>query len=264
MTSPYLVYPRIPTQVAADLLKSFSGKELSEVRELADVKHVRGYFHPNYPHPAPEALLVALRTGVEEVAARHGFPSGLKKGAGSAFDKEAATFLVTEMNILPSDAAVEEVWNFLTLVVLPHVALWRYPNTSQNPEYPRLIGRPRNVFRKLWWRAFVLGPALSEKLGEDETVGIMERPSIGGNRALSRAIVVAHDRVQMRDPGKYPPSEFLREVNKRIRAVNAVRGLTFLPERDLQVEIDQIFDEVREAWDGGELVRRTTKSRHSI
>lgn len=259
-----LVYPRIPTQVAVELLKKYDGKTAAELRAESAVDHVRAFFHPNYPSRVTETKLEQLRVGVEIIASRHGYPESVKRGAAADFDREVATYLIHEMDILPTDAAVEEVWNFFTLVLLPHVALWRYPNASQNYEYPRLIGKSRNVFRKLWWRAFVLGPTLSEKLGEDETVGIMERPSIGGNRALARSIVIAHSRIQMTNPNKYPASEFLREVNKRIRAVNSVRGLTFLPERELQVEIDGIFEEVRVAWDRGDLVSRSARSKHSL
>jgi hypothetical protein len=259
-----LVYPRIPTQVAVELLKKYDGKSAAELRTESSVEHVRAFFHPNFPPRVSDEKLAQLRAGLEAIAARHGYPSTVKRGAAADFDREVATYLLCEMDILPTDAAVEEVWNFFTLVLMPHVAIWRYPNASQNYEYPRLIGKPRNVFRKLWWRAFVLGPTLSAKLGEDETVGIMERPSIGGNRALARAIVIAHDRIQMMSPNKYPPSEFLREVNKRIRAVNSVRGLTFLPERELQVEIDAIFEDVRSGWDSGDLLSRSAKSKHSL
>ncbi|MCT1515624.1 hypothetical protein [Dietzia cercidiphylli] len=250
--------------MAVELLKDFDGKNAAELRDLADVKHVRSYYHPNFPYRASVELLCSLRSGVEELAAKNGFPDRAKQGGAADFDREVATFLFSEMSILPADAAVEEVWNFFTLVLLPHIALWRYPNTGQNFEYPRLIGKRRNVFRKLWWRAFVLGPALSEKLGEDETVGIMERPSIGGNRSLARAIVIAHVRVQLQNPGKYPASEFLREVNKRIRAINSVRGLTFLSETELQREIDEVFEGVREAWESGELISRSAKAKHSL
>lgn len=261
MTDPKLSYPRIPTQVAIGLLREYDGKSAQELRELSDPGHLRAYFHPTHPFRVEVSQLEEIRDGVETIARGHGYPAAAKKGSSADFDRQTASFLVKEMQILPTEAAVEEVWNFITLVLLPHVALWRYPNKLGDYEYPRLLGKPRNVFRKLWWRAFVLGPALSEKLGEDETVGIMERSSIGGNMALSRAIVLAHDRVQTRYPGEYPATEFLREANKRIRAINSVRGLTFLPEQELQREIDLVFDEIRQAWD--ELWSgRATSGRH--
>lgn len=262
MKTDELAYPRIPTQVAVGLLREYDGKSVTELRALSELDHLRSFYHPNYPFRPELAQLESIRSEVEKIAERHGYPDEAKRGSSAEFDREVASYLVGAMRILPSEAAVEEVWNFMTLVLLPHVALWRYPNKNKDFEYPRIIGKPRNVFRKLWWRAFVLGPALSEKLGEDETVGIMERSSIGGNSPLARAIVLAHDRVQTRNPGKYPSSEFLREVNKRIRAINSVRGLTFLPEDSLQREIDSVFEEVRVGWDESEHLGRSATGRH--
>lgn len=93
-----------------------------------------------------------------------------------------------------------------------------------------------------------MGPELSAILGEDSTVGIMERPSIGGNVELSRAIVRAYERVRSHPDGASFASEFLRVALVRIRTINAVRGLTFLPQELLQAEVDGVFNAVRDAF----------------
>lgn len=256
-------YPRIPTQVAIGLLREFDGKPLSELRQASSTDHLRAFYHPNYPYQVDTETLERIRGGVELIAIKYGFPGELKSQNDAAdFDRETAAFLVRWMGILPVEAAIEEVWNFFTLVLLPHVGVWRYPNKPGDYEYPRLIGKPRNVFRKLWWRAYVLGPELSAKLGEDETVNIMERPSVGGNVALARAIVRSHERIRAESEGRFASSEFLRTAMVRIRSINAVRGLTFLPDDLLQEEIDQVFNNVRDAYiravDSGE----ATTGRH--
>lgn len=244
-----LSYPRIPTQVAIGILREFDGKPLSDFSDAAATEHLRSFFHPNYPYQVESSLLETIREGVVSIALKHGFPAELRSQSSAGdFDRETAVFLVENMNILPVEASVEEVWNFFTLVLLPDVGVWRYPYKPGDYEYARLIGKPRNVFRKLWWRAYVLGPELSNKLGEDETVNIMERPSVGGNRALARAIVRAHSRVRSEFEGRFASSEFLRTAMVQIRAINAVRGLTFLPEEGLQAEIDEVFNGVRDAY----------------
>ena len=246
---PELVYPRIPTQVAIGILREFEGKNPDDLRQSSATDHLRAYFHPNYPFQVEAETLVELRAGVEGIACKYGYPDeAVGKKSAADFDREVAAFLVEKMNILPVEAAVDEVWNFFTLVLLPHVGMWRYPNKPGDYEYERLIGKPRNVFRKLWWRAYVLGPELSNKLGEDETVGIMERSSVGGNLELARAIVRSHDRVRSQFDGALSSSEFLRTAMVRIRAINSVRGLTFLPDDVLQREIDIVFNEVRDAY----------------
>src|SRR5699024_9990086 len=216
-------YPRIPTQVAIGLLREFDGKLPSELRHASATDHLRASFHPNHPCRVQSDTLDEVREGIEAIAIRHGFPDAPRSQNSAAdFDREAAAFLVASMKILPVEAAIDEVWNFLTLVLLPHVGVWRYPYKPGDYEYERLIGKPRNVFRKLWWRAYVLGSELSAKLGEDETVNIMERPSVGGNVVLARAIVRAHERTRSEFGGRFSSSEFLRTVMVRIRAINAV------------------------------------------
>lgn len=244
-----LSYPRIPTQVAIALLREFDGKDVEDIRSASGTDHLRAYFHPNYPCRVEVDRLERLRDGVEFISREHGYPRPLTSNRpASEFDREVATLLVENMDILPVEAAIEEVWNFFTLVLLPHVGVWRYPFKPGDHEYERLIGKPRNVFRKLWWRAYVLGPELSAILGEDSTVGIMERPSIGGNVELSRAIVRAYERVRSHPDGASFASEFLRVALVRIRTINAVRGLTFLPQELLQAEVDGVFNAVRDAF----------------
>lgn len=256
-------YPRIPTQVAIGLLREFDGKSLSELGDASATDHIRASFYPNYPHQVGSATLRSIRDGVVAIATESGFPGELKsQNAAVAFDREAAAFLVESMDILPVEAAIEEVWNFFTLVLLPDVGVWRYPNKPGDYEYDRLIGKPRNVFRKLWWRAYVLGPELSAKLGEDETVNIMERPSVGGNVALARAIVRSHERIRSESEGRFASSEFLRTAMVRIRAINAVRGLTFLPDDLLQTEIDKVFNGVRDAYIRAVQSGEATTGRH--
>lgn len=256
-------YPRIPTQVAIGLLREFDGRPITEIGEAAATEHLRSFYHPNYPYQVDQPTLRRLRDGVVAIATRHGFPSDLKSQNSTAeFDREVAAYLVENMNILPVEAAIEEVWNFFTLVLLPDVGIWRYPYKPGDYEYARLIGKPRNVFRKLWWRAYVLGPELSNTLGEDETVNIMERPSVGGNVALARAIVRSHSRIRSEFEGRFASSEFLRTAMVRIRAINAVRGLTFLPDELLQSEIDEVFNSVRDAYVRAVASGEATTGRH--
>lgn len=256
-------YPRIPTQVAIGILREFEEKSLSELGQASATDHLRAFFYPNYPYQVEPSRLRSIRDGVVAIATTFGFPGELKsQNAAADFDRQTAAFLVESMEILPVEAAIEEVWNFFTLVLLPDVGMWRYPNKPGDYEYDRLIGRPRNVFRKLWWRAYVLGPELSSKLGESETVDILERPSVGGNIALARAIVRSLERIRSESEGRFASSEFLRTAMVRIRAINAVRGLTFLPDDLLQKEIDQVFNGVRDAYVRAAQSGEATTGRH--
>ena len=84
------------------------------------------------------------------------------------------------LRIIPADAAHDETWSFLTLVVFPDVAVIRFPDMHVN----RLIGTPRNVLRRTWFRQEVLGDLLhstGRPLGEDELVGLFERSALARN-----------------------------------------------------------------------------------
>ena len=122
--------------------------------------------------------------------------------------------LYRKMQIVPADAASEGVWSFLTLIVLPDVAVWRFP--QRTPE--RLIGRPRNVFRRYWWRARSLGANPGDptpELGEDQLVQIMERPSICGNRRLARTFARAVIEAATSSPG-VGLEPLMRDTAKRL------------------------------------------------
>ena len=82
--------------------------------------------------------------------------------------------------------------------------------------------KPRNVYRRLWWRAYCLGERASSLIFEDEAVAIMERPSIGGDVRLARIVAENHLRMAAED-ASLPPTELLRQVAKRIRRLSAVR-----------------------------------------
>lgn len=156
---------------------------------------------------------------MQALADEKGFPSPLDRASVAQFDRPATRILHEVMEIVPADAASEEVWNFVTLVLLPDVATWRFPDRSTD----RMLGRPRNVFRRLWWRAEIVGSDLidiSDGLGEDELVNIMERSTLAASPALARAVAQA---VVLRGSSvKAARSELMRDLAKRVLRAQAV------------------------------------------
>lgn len=150
------------------------------------------------------------------------------------------------MDILPADAAQEGVWSFLALILLPDVALWRWPDHNGRADYERLIGKPRNVFRRLWWRAYCLGEANSAEVFEDEAVAIMERPTIGGDVRLARCLADNHLRMA-RESRELPRTELLREVAKRIRRLSVLVTFPALADDQLEALVRQTADEALSA-----------------
>ena len=150
----------------------------------------------------------------------------------AAFDLALGRTLHEHLRIIPADAAHDETWSFLTLVVFPDVAVIRFPDMHVN----RLIGTPRNVLRRTWFRQEVLGDLLhstDRPLGEDELVGLFERSALARNRALIRrlaAAVLAYD-------GPAARSEWARDLYKRVTFSTGPRLLDALSDAELDAII---------------------------
>lgn len=143
------------------------------------------------------------------------------------------------MQSVPADAASRHVW-FVALVVLPDLAVWRFPGRADE----RLLGQPRNVFRRLWWRAETVGSDLIDAqrgLGEDELVNIMERPTLAANARTARRL--AQLLFEKGDATGLPRSELMRDVSKRVLRRQAVMCLDALPDDLLTEVLGDCFDE---------------------
>ena len=204
--------------------------DIEQCGSRADFSHPKAYPPPLVSKlPSPE-YLQKIRNDILEVARSYGFPVRRKDkdSSLSKFDVEVGNYLVKSRCMAPADAGMEETWNFLTLVVLPDVAAWRFKNKGENTEYERWIGRPRNVFRKAWWRAYCLGPELNSVLGEDEGVGIMERPTFGMNPQLAQTIARAHQELSL--DYTMGRSDLLRLVMVQLGKLSSIINLDALPE----------------------------------
>lgn len=238
---PSLLYPRLDRSQGRTLLAAQSSLDLSTLEGLAALSHPAAAPAPTGGVPAPESQVAAVQSVVRSAARKAGYPSPLSDEQD--FDRPCGTALYEVMKIVPADAASEDVWTFLTLVVTPEIGPWRFPNRTEE----RLLGRPRNVLRRLWWRAWALGPDLDHApagqapFGEDEFVGIMERPSIGGNRRTARAVRDAIWRCEHRNPG-IPRSELARAITRRFRAFLAHLCMDAMTDQDLEGLLDEVAE----------------------
>jgi hypothetical protein len=240
VTSSTLLYPRLPRSVAKSLILDMVGATSPELRDLSALSHPDAEPSATGGHPVDSGKLVEVQQAIRDVAEKAGFPKPLGSSA-QAFDRPCGTALLRVMDIVPADAAEEGVWSFLTLVLVPEIGPWRFPS----PPEDRLVGHPRNVLRRTWWRAWALGPDLShapdgcEPLGEDESVQIMERPSLGGNRRTARALQAALWRAEV-EGLTMPRSELMRQLARRLRAVKSHIALDGLDDDSLAGLLDSL------------------------
>ena len=247
MTNEANYYPRLGRAHSLAIVRQLLPLDVSEAAQLSGTNHEKQYFY-DMTQRVDESTLTPLRQEIIELAVRLGFPgSAISVAKKSDFDRTAAEILENRLSILPTEAACEEVWNFITLVLLPDVAKWRYPNKDENLTYERWLGSDRNVFRKLWWREATLGHELSKQLGEDQVVAIMERPRLGGHGDLARAIAKAY--LHMATIYNSVP----REKIMRLGAMNVRRRVPFiafevLDTSQLEQCVVEIFEESTSAY----------------
>ncbi|MFC5177866.1 hypothetical protein [Nocardioides taihuensis] len=154
----------------------------------------------------------------------------------AAFDNALGAALHRELSIVPSDAAHEETWSFLTIIVFPDLAAVRFSSLHRD----RLIGTGRNTLRRSWQRQEVLGSLLQQgdpRMREDELVGLFERTAMVRNRPLARQAVSA----VLERPGR-GRTEWAREFYKAVAFQTGARLLDVLDDAAIQDVIRQAVD----------------------
>lgn len=246
MTGIY--FPRLPLNQSLIEIKSMIGTPITELSNKASTSHEMQYFY-DMTKQVDSATLWTLRDSIVSVASEFGFPhTEVNNQVSGEFDRTAARILYENLNLLLAEAASPDVWSFLTLVLLPDVAKWRFPNRKNYEDYERWLGTDRNVFRKLWWREGTLGHELSSQLGEDETVAIMERPRLGGNPDLARAMASSFLEMSKRYP-HVSRQEIMRKGALNVRRLVPLISFEMLSSSELQAKILEVYEESTAAYD---------------
>ncbi len=146
----------------------------------------------------------------------------------------------------PIDGFNRDVWSYITMRVLPDLALWRWNVNKTDERF--LGGSERSCFQRLWLRSYVLGGDLASQLQEDEAVNIFERPeALGGNRRLSLAIanyIVSNRGVVDSNSGeKIISTEIVKQTAKRLRRAMSVEVVQTMTEAELEKHVARTFGE---------------------
>ena len=168
--------------------------------------------------------LESLQSNLRNIANQFGFPKSLSLDARHQFDQAIGIHLFENMRISAHEASQPAVWQYLCAMVLPDLVRWRFPrNEIDGSSSERFIGGRRNAFGRLWWRAYVLKTdssvgndpyELMKSLGEDESVQLMERPAVFGDRRLVKAVANAFLLESKRSNSTR--QKLMREIQKRL------------------------------------------------
>ena len=244
------LYPRLGESEARRLIAEHAGLSLDALEDSGGHTHPAASPSATGGQPVPVDVIQRVQEEIRRVAQAAGYPQPLG-GNAQRFDRPVGSSLFRTMSIVPADAADDGVWSFLTLVVVPEIGPWRFPERAEE----RLLGRPRNVLRRTYWRAWAIGPELDEAppgctpLGEDESVQIMERPSLGGNRRTASALRDAIWRAEL-DGLSVARSELVRQMARRLRAARSHTSLDALSETQLCDLLDHVREESLTALQG--------------
>jgi hypothetical protein len=157
------------------------------------------------------------------------------------FDRKLTEAVLDIFPMNPHEASTRDVWSYITLRILPDVAMWRYPNRSNDPEWERFIGTERNTFKRLWWRAYMLGGSLASQLDEDELVQMFERTeSIGSNKRVMKTMAefAIDSRDAMRAIGG-KSSTLITETAKSLRRTMAVISYEAMSDTEIDVFVKE-------------------------
>jgi hypothetical protein len=199
-----------------------------------------------------ERLLEVRNSFLKELGSKTGTLEDIKvrqndKEFDSIFTRIAPT-LFHDMN--PIDGFNPDVWSYITLRLLPDLAVFRWNKNMTDERF--LGGAHRSCFQRLWLRSYVLGSELACQLLEDEAVNIFERPeSLGGNRRLAviiaQYIVTNRGKVDSKWEEKIITTEIVRQAVMRLRRKMSVQVVQSMSDADLMKNIESYFVEAFQA-----------------
>lgn len=235
-----LIFPRLDRQAALRFVGERRHEALVDIAGHLPHRFESVTFPPIGGERVDETRLAALRESMLELAAEHGMPGEASRDTLKRFEGKASRLVREALPMTPHEASDYDVWTNITVSWLLDVAIWRFgPSTGDN----RFLGDlNRNTFRRMWWRAEVLGPEVDlEELGEDELTAIMERPSLFADRRVARAIAVEFLR-RVEGDADVRRQELMRQGTKRLLRLTPFVSFTSLTDEDVRRLVRDVFD----------------------
>ncbi|GHH48321.1 DUF6339 family protein [Lentzea cavernae] len=240
------LYPRLLSWHAKSLYADYRELGLPELTARHDTTHLSAVFVATGGDRVGAPELAELRAKVVALATEAGYPGEPDQSARSRFDLALARMLHGEMGLVPAEAASGDVWAFLSLVLLPDVAYWRYPGPPRDRVQASDI--TRHVFGRLWWRAHLVHDPSEQDphsaltiLGEAAFDQIYaRRRALGGSPYLVKAILRVWGGL---DRGGANEREVLRDFLKRLLRLAPFMCFEAMEDRHLDAELSRAAHE---------------------
>lgn len=240
-----VLLPRM-SAIAVDLVLSERARKANEDRieqSLVNLPNAVYYAPVGGTRATPENL-AGIREGLLAVAREHGFPRDGSAKQRAVFDAKAAEWITECEFFRTGEALRDDVWAFVSTWLVGDLTRWRFGDATV-----RYHGGVRNAFQRLWLRGKALDRGvdhaerwgLLDILSEDALVQITERPSVGGQPELARAIAEGWVRAR-RVFGAGAMEDMMRKVIVGVRLQNEVRDFCALDDAALAELIDSEFN----------------------
>lgn len=244
-----MVIPRLDRRSALEIIERHAD------RDLADLGHELPLQPDGLTYPPvggarldPNAETWGLlRADLLSLAYAHGMPEPMQRRG--EFEGRCARLLHERLPMSAHEAAHDEVWSYITCCWLLDVARWRWGHEA---DVRRFIGDlNRNTFRRLWWRAETFGPGVDlTRLGEDELVAIMERPTIASDQRLAQTMAAEFlDRVGA-EAQEHGRMLLMRDASKRILRLTPFVDMAALDDAELRHLVAETYERAAAGIEG--------------
>ncbi len=245
-----LLHPKLARELARPRLEALRQLTPTELSAEAQILLPGHTFDPIGGRQVTEGEIASLRSEALQVAHECGYPDTPGIEQRVRFDGRMGRLLHERMSITPHQGAEEEIWTHLTVGALVDIAAWRFGGLRDE----RALGRgARSTFRRLWWRAEILGAVSWDEtrpLNEDETVQIMERPELAGSPLVAQALVDAFHRRVEASPSAGRMNLMRDALKRTYRLTPFLRMETLSPTALLEL-LDELFlESARSMVDG--------------
>lgn len=247
------LFPQLPHHIALQIADAARSASIPSLAGTATAEHAACEYTPTGGARVTVAALSKLRSDLLQLATTAGYPNPASQQQAAAFDAEASIALAQQMHMAPAEAVKGGVWEFLSCVLLPDIVRWRFGGTG-NAATPleRFVAGRRNVFQRLWWRAFHLATRvpnasqlaeLLRALGEDELVQLMERPSLAGIEGLPGSIatgLLAASQIY----SDLTRRQLIREAQKRFLRLSSFLSFESITTGEIDRHVESVFEQV--------------------